>query len=148
MKLVTAVLAVLLTASPAALAQSTVQDPPAAAGGAPATPITPEAPTTHSAPGASTEASPATPPAPAAAAPTKAVDIAKAVDCATLSQQFGDTLTALTGPTAKTPLDETVKTTSSDQAGAGRKACMAHDYDAGLDQLREALQEIGLKPSV
>ena len=84
-------------------------------------------------PGATTEASPAAP-APPAEPVAKAADIAKAVDCATLSQQFGDTLTALTAPTAKTPLDETVKTTSSEQAGAGRKACMAHDYEAGLDE--------------
>ena len=36
----------------------------------------------------------------------KQVDIAKAVSCATLSQQFGDTLVALTAPTAKQKLDE------------------------------------------
>jgi hypothetical protein len=147
MRLVTAVVAGLLTAT-AALAQSTVQDPPPAAGGATATPTTPEAPTTHSAPGASTEASPATPPAPAAAAAAKPADIAKAVDCATLSQQFGDTLTALTGPTAKTKLDEGVKNTSSEQAGAGRKACMAHDYEAGMEQLRQAITTLGKSPIV
>jgi hypothetical protein len=76
------------------------------------------------------------------------IDLAKAVDCATLSQQFGDTLTALTAPTAKTPLDEAAKTASLDQAGAGRKACMAHDYDAGMDQLRQAIGTLGKRPIV
>ena len=150
MRLVTAVVAGLLTAASAAavMAQSSERDPPAAAGGATATPITPEAPTTHSAPGATTEPSPATPPVPAAEAAGKPVDIAKAVDCATLSQQFGDTLTVLTGPTAKTKLDEGVKNTSSEQAGTGRKACMAHDYEAGMDQLRQAITTLGKKPIV
>jgi hypothetical protein len=142
----TALVVGLLTAT-AAMAQSTVQNPPPAAGGATATPTTPEAPTTHSAPGASTEASPAPPP-PAATAAAKPADIAKAVDCATLSQQFGDTLTALTGPTAKTKLDEGVKNTSSEQAGAGRKACMAHDYEAGMEQLRQAIVTLGKKPII
>ena len=149
MRLATTIAAGLLMAATAAMAQSTVQkNPPAAAGGATATPITPEAPTTHSAPGATTEASSATPPAPPAEAEAKPADIAKAVDCATLSQQFGDTLTALTGPTAKTPLDEGIKNTSSEQAGAGRKACMAHDYEAGMDSLRQAITTLGKKPIV
>ena len=98
-------------------------------------------------PGATTEASPAAP-APPAEPVAKVADIGKAVDCATLSQQFGDTLTALTAPTAKTPLDETVKTTSSEQAGAGRKACMAHDYEAGMAGLRQAIGTLGKKPIV
>ena len=133
MKLVLLLMSGLL-AAPAALAQTAAQEPPAAAGGATATPITPgEAAGAHSAPGATTEPSPAAP-APPAEPVAKVADIGKAVDCATLSQQFGDTLTALTAPTAKTPLDETVKTTSSEQAGAGRKACMAHDYEAGLGE--------------
>lgn len=93
---------------------------------------------------------PATPPpAPEAAQPPAAerpVDIAKAVSCATLSQQFGDTLTALTAPTAKQKLDEAVGKAASGQAGAGRDACMAHDYDAGLDQLRQAIAQLGAKP--
>lgn len=131
-----------------ALAQSAAQEPPAAAGGATATPIAPgEAAGAHSAPGATTEASPAAP-APPAEPVAKAADIAKAVDCATLSQQFGDTLTVLTAPTAKTPLDEAVKTTSSEQAGAGRKACMAHDYEVGMDSLRQAITTLGKKPIV
>ena len=75
-------------------------------------------------------------------------DIVQAVRCATLSQQFGDTLTALTGPTAKTKLDEGVKNTSSEQAGAGRKACMTHEYEAGMEQLRQAITTLGKKPIV
>jgi hypothetical protein len=142
MKLVLAFV-VSLFSVPAAMAQTSAQEPPAAAGGATATPITPESSGAHSAPGASTDASPAVP-----AAVAQPVDIAKAVDCATLSQQFGDTLTALTAPTAKTPLDEAVKTASAGQAGAGRKACMAHDYEAGLDGLRQAIGALGKKPIV
>ena len=146
MKLVLVVMAGLLGAS-TAQAQTSAQEPPAAAGGATATPITPEASGAHSAPGGTTEASPAAPPVPAAPE-AKVADIGKAVDCATLSQQFGDTLTALTAPTAKTPLDEGVKTTSSEQAGAGRKACMAHDYEAGMASLRQAIGTLGKKPIV
>jgi hypothetical protein len=81
----------------------------------------------------------------AAPAADKPVDIAKAVSCATLSQQFGDTLVALTAPTAKQKLDENVGKAASGQAGAGRSACMAHDYDAGLDQLRQAIAQLGTK---
>jgi hypothetical protein len=137
-----------LLAVPAAMAQNAAQEPPAAAGGATATPITPgDGAGAHATPGASSEASPAAP-APPPEPSAKAVDIAKAVDCATLSQQFGDTLTALTAPTAKTPLDETVKSTSSEQAGAGRKACMAHEYEVGMDSLREAITTLGKKPIV
>jgi hypothetical protein len=97
-------------------------------------------------------AEPAAPaPAPAAQvdladpAADKPVGIAKAVSCATLSQQFGDTLVALTAPTAKQKLDENVGKAASGQAGAGRSACMAHDYDAGLDQLRQAIAQLGAK---
>ena len=69
------------------------------------------------------------------------VDIKKAVHCATLSQQFTDSL-----KTAKA--EDDVKKAAADLVKQGDQACMAHDYDAGLDQLREALQQIGLKPSV
>lgn len=141
-------LAMGLLVIPGAIAQTSAQDPPAAAGGATATPITPEASGAHSAPGATTQASPATPDPAASAASTAPADITQAVACATLSQQFGDTLTALSAPTAKTPLDETVKNTSSERAGAGRKACMAHDYATGLQGLREALETLGKKPIV
>jgi hypothetical protein len=148
MRLVLVLISGVLAAPAAALAQTSAQEPPAAAGGATATPITPgEAAGAHSAPGASTEASPAAPAPPAEPTP-KVADVARAVDCATLSQQFGDTLTALTAPTAKAPLDEAVKTTSSEQAGAGRKACMAHDYGAGMDSLRQAITTLGKKPIV
>jgi uncharacterized protein (DUF1501 family) len=75
-------------------------------------------------------------------------DIVQAVRCATLSQQFGDTLTALTAPTAKAKLDDTVKATASEQAAAGRKACMAHDHEAGLEQLRQGIATLGKKPVV
>jgi hypothetical protein len=69
------------------------------------------------------------------------VDIKKAVDCTTLSQQFGDAV-----KTAKA--EDGVKKAATDLAKQGDQACMAHDYDAGMDQLRQALQQIGLKPIV
>jgi hypothetical protein len=75
-------------------------------------------------------------------------DIARAVACATLSQQFGDVLTALTAPTAATKLDDAVKATATDQATAGRKACMAKAYEPGLDQLRQAIGTLGKRPIV
>ena len=66
-------------------------------------------------------------------------DIQKGVSCATLSQQFSDSV-----KTAKA--EDSAKTAATDLAKQGDQACMAHDYDAGLDQLRQALQQIGLKP--
>jgi hypothetical protein len=75
------------------------------------------------------------------AALAQEVDIGKAVDCATLSQQFTDSL-----KTAKA--EDDVKKAATDVAKQGDQACIAKDYDAGLDQLRQALQQIGLKPSV
>ena len=74
-----------------------------------------------------------------AAALAQEVDIPKAVSCATLSQQFSDSV-----KTAKA--EDSAKTSATDLAKQGDQACMAHDYDAGLDQLRQALQQIGLKP--
>ena len=76
-----------------------------------------------------------------AAALAQEVDIGKAVDCATLSQQFADSV-----KTAKA--EDDVKKAATDLVKQGDQACMAHDYDAGLDQLRQALQQIGLKPIV
>jgi hypothetical protein len=76
-----------------------------------------------------------------AAAVAQEVDIKKAVHCATLSQQFTDSIKA-----AKA--EDDVKKAAADLVKQGDQACMAHDYDAGLDQLRQALQQIGLKPSV
>jgi hypothetical protein len=76
-----------------------------------------------------------------AAALAQEVDIQKAVHCATLSQQFGDSV-----KTAKA--EDGVKKAATDLAKQGDQACMAHDYDAGMDQLRQALQQIGLKPIV
>jgi hypothetical protein len=73
------------------------------------------------------------------AALAQEVDIKKAVDCTTVSQQFGDAV-----KTAKA--DDAAKTAATDLAKQGDQACMAHDYDAGLDQLRQAVQQIGLKP--
>jgi hypothetical protein len=77
----------------------------------------------------------------AAATPALAqdVDIKKAVSCQTLSQQFGDALT-----TAEA--EEQAMTKASDLAKQGSKACTAHDYDAGMEQIRQAMQQIGLKP--
>ena len=76
-----------------------------------------------------------------AAALAQEVDINKAVDCMTLSQQFGDSV-----KTAK--VEDGVKKAATDLLKQGDKACMAHDYDAGMDQMRKALQQIGLKPAV
>jgi hypothetical protein len=42
--------------------------------------------------------------------------------------------------------EDDVKKAATAQAKQGDQECMAHDYDAGLDQLRQALQQIGLKP--
>ena len=69
------------------------------------------------------------------------VDVQKAVHCMTLSQQFGDSV-----KTAKA--EDDVKKAAADLVKQGDQACMAHDYDAGLDQLRQGLQQIGLKPIV
>jgi polysaccharide deacetylase 2 family uncharacterized protein YibQ len=74
------------------------------------------------------------------AALAQEADIQKGVDCATLSQQFGDSVKA-----AK--VEDGVKKAATDAAKQGDQACMAHDYDAGLDQLRQAVQQIGLKPA-
>jgi hypothetical protein len=73
-----------------------------------------------------------------AAALAQEVDIKKAVDCQALAQQFGDSIKA-----AKA--DDATKTTATDLAKQGNQACNGHDYDAGLDQLRQALQQVGLK---
>jgi hypothetical protein len=67
------------------------------------------------------------------------VDIQKAVHCETLAQQFGDSIKA-----AKA--DDATKTTATDLAKQGAQACNGHDYDGGMDQLRQALQQVGLKP--
>jgi hypothetical protein len=75
-----------------------------------------------------------------AAALAQEADIQKGVACATLSQQFGDSI-----KTAKA--DDAAKKSATDLAKQGDQACMAHDYDAGLDQLRQAVQQIGLKPA-
>ena len=69
------------------------------------------------------------------------VDLKKAVQCVTLSQQFTDSV-----KTAKA--EDDAKKAATDLVKQGDQACMAHDYDAGMDQLRKALQQIGLKPIV
>jgi hypothetical protein len=76
-----------------------------------------------------------------AAAPALAqeVDIEKAVHCQTLTQQFGDSL-----KTAKA--DDAAKKSAAGLAKQGDQACNGHDYDAGMDQIRQALQQVGLKP--
>jgi hypothetical protein len=78
----------------------------------------------------------------AVAAPALAqeVDIQKAVHCETLAQQFGDSIKA-----AKA--EDDVKKTATDLAKQGGQACNGQDYDAGMDQLRQALQQVGLKPA-
>jgi hypothetical protein len=77
-----------------------------------------------------------------AAAPALAqeVDVEKAVQCQTLAQQFGDSLKA-----AKA--DDATKKAAADLAKQGDQACNGHNYDAGMDQIRQALQQLGLKPS-
>jgi uncharacterized protein YdeI (BOF family) len=67
------------------------------------------------------------------------VDVKKAVSCQTLSQQFGDAV-----KTAEA--EEQVLTQASDLAKQGSKACTAQDYDPGMEQIRQAIQQIGLKP--
>jgi hypothetical protein len=59
----------------------------------------------------------------------------------TLSQQFTDSV-----KTAKA--EDDAKKAATDLVKQGDKACMAHDEDAGMDQLRQGLQQIGLKPIV
>ena len=76
-----------------------------------------------------------------AAALAQEVDIQKAVHCMTLSQQFGDSV-----KTAKA--EDDAKKAATDLVKQGDQACMARDYDAGMEQMRKALQQIGLKPVV
>ena len=66
------------------------------------------------------------------------VDIKKAVTCQALAQQFGDSI-----KTAKA--EDAAKKSATDQAKQGDQACNQHDYDAGIDQIRQALQQVGLK---
>ena len=68
------------------------------------------------------------------------VDIQKAIHCQTLAQQFGDSIKA-----AKA--EDDVKTAATDQAKQGDQACNQRNYDAGMDQIRQALQQVGLKPA-
>jgi hypothetical protein len=77
----------------------------------------------------------------AAAIPALAqdVDVQKAVSCQTLSQQFGDSV-----KTAEA--EEQALTQASDLAKQGSKACTSKDYDAGMEQIRQAMQQIGVKP--
>ncbi len=74
-----------------------------------------------------------------ALAQAQEVDIEKAVHCQTLAQQFGDLL-----KTAKA--DDAAKKSAADLAKQGDQACNGHNYDAGMDQIRQALQQVGLKP--
>jgi hypothetical protein len=76
----------------------------------------------------------------AASALAQEVDTQKAVHCQTLAQQFGDSLKA-----AKA--DDATKKAATDLAKQGDQACNGHDYDAGMDQIRQALQQVGLKPA-
>jgi hypothetical protein len=75
----------------------------------------------------------------AGAALAQEANIQKAVHCETLAQQFGDSIKG-----AKA--DDATKTSATDLAKQGAQACNGHDYDAGMDQLRQALQQVGLKP--
>ncbi|QJE71706.1 hypothetical protein HHL28_10650 [Aerophototrophica crusticola] len=88
-------------------------------------------------------AKPAAPaPAAAPAAPPKDVgpaDIKKAVTCQSLVTQFDDRLTA-------SKAADDVKAKARDLRAAGNKACNAKDYDAGMEQVRQALNTIEVKP--
>jgi hypothetical protein len=75
-----------------------------------------------------------------AAAPAQEVDVGKAVNCQALAQQFGDSI-----KTAKA--EDAAKTSATGLAKQGDQACNQHQYDAGMDQLRQALQQVGLQPS-
>ena len=74
----------------------------------------------------------------AAPALAQDVDIKKAVTCQALAQQFGDSIKDLKA-------EEAAKKSATDQAKQGDQACNQHDYDAGIDQIRQALQQVGLK---
>ena len=76
----------------------------------------------------------------AAPALAQEVDVKKAVTCQALAQQFGDSIKDLKA-------EEAAKEAATDQAKQGDQACNQHDYDAGIDQIRQALQEVGLKPA-
>jgi Ni/Co efflux regulator RcnB len=76
----------------------------------------------------------------AGAAAAQEADIQKAVNSQTLAQQFGDSIKG-----AKA--EDDVKKAASDLAKQGDQACNAHDYDAGMDQIRQAMQQVGLKPT-
>lgn len=77
----------------------------------------------------------------AAPAVAQQANVQKAVDCQTLNQQFGDSIKSAEA-------EDAAKTAASELAQQGLQACMGHDYDAGMDQLRQALQQIGLEPVV
>ena len=68
------------------------------------------------------------------------VDIKKAVDCQTLAQQFGDSI-----KTAKA--EDDAKKAATGLAKQGDQACNGHNYDAGMDQIRQAMQQVGMKPA-
>ncbi len=68
------------------------------------------------------------------------VDVHKAVDCQTLAQQFGDSIKA-----AKA--DDAAKKSATDLVKQGDQACNGHNYDAGMDQIRQAMQQVGMKPA-
>jgi hypothetical protein len=76
-----------------------------------------------------------------AVAPASAqeVEIAKAIACQALAQQFGDSIKA-----AKA--DDETKKSASALARQGDQACNGRNYDSGIDQLRQALQQVSLKP--
>ncbi len=75
-----------------------------------------------------------------ASAMAQEVDIQKAVTCQTLAQQFGDSIKA-----AKA--DDDAKKAATGLAKQGDQACNGHDYDAGMDQIRQAMQQVGMKPA-
>ena len=68
------------------------------------------------------------------------VDIKKAVDCQTLAQQFGNSI-----KTAKA--EDDAKKAATGLAKQGDQACNGHNYDAGMDQIRQAMQQVGMKPA-
>ncbi|WP_114394805.1 hypothetical protein [Oleisolibacter albus] len=71
--------------------------------------------------------------------PAAKADIPKAVACQTLVAQFNDAI----GPSKAA---DDAKKAARDLLAAGNKACNEKNYDAGIEQVRQALTTIAVKP--
>ena len=76
----------------------------------------------------------------AAPALAQEVDVQKAVSCQALVQQFGDSV-------KDAQAEDAAKQAATDEVKQGTQACTNKDYDAGMDQIRQAIQQIGLTPA-